>query len=100
MMYKGTTPIHVFVLPFDTNTIENAVVTYSQKGRIIFEKRKDDCIFENNTITVNLSQEETLKFERSYPAKIQVRVRTYDDVAYASLIYEEPIRPCLNEEVI
>ena len=100
MMYKGTTPIHVFILPFDTNTIENAVITYSQKGRIIFEKWKDDCIFEDNTITVNLSQEETLKFERSSPAKIQLRVRTYDDVAYASQIYEESIIPCLNKEVI
>lgn len=100
MLYKGTTPIHIFVLPFDTNTIENVVITYSQKNNIVFEKRKDDCIFENNTITVNLSQEETLKFERSYNVEIQVRVRTYDDVAYASLIYEEPIRPCLNEEVI
>ena len=100
MLYKGTTPIHIFVLPFDTNTIENAVVTYSQKGRIIFEKRKDDCIFENNTITVTLSQEETLKFEHSYLAKIQLRVRTYDDAVYASQIYGEPIMPCLNEEVI
>ena len=99
-MYKGTTPIHIFVLPFDANTIENAVVTYYQKGKIIFEKWKDDCIFEDNTITVNLSQEETLKFEHSYPAKIQVRLKTYDDSVYASQIYEEPIMPCLNEEVI
>lgn len=99
-MRIGTTPTHIFILPIHTSVIENAVVTYAQNNIIVVEKGIDDCIMDANTISVQLSQEETLTFNYKENVKIQLRIKTTDGKAYASQIYVDSVRQCLSNEVI
>lgn len=64
MIIRGTTPTHVFHIPFSLDGIIAAYITYAQDDRIVVDKRLDEVtadVFENE-ITVNLSQDDTLAF--------------------------------------
>ena len=42
-MRRGTTPTHQFELPFETDLPKDIEITYQQSGKIILQKRKEDC---------------------------------------------------------
>ena len=99
-MMRGTTPLHVFTLPFSTTLIKNLRVIYSQQDEPVLKKELEDCTLNGNTIEVKLSQADTFSFDSKYPVEIQVRVLTNTDDALASLPQRVGVDRCLENEVL
>ncbi len=85
MIYRGSTPLHTFVLPFDIENITNIYITYRQRGCNIIHKNLEDNFedfsanVENREVSVKLSQRDTLAFSCSKKytdniVEIQIRV--------------------------
>lgn len=99
-MIRGTTPKLEFELPFDTNLVAEAFITFSQRSNVILHKTYKDCESEGQTMCLKLTQEETLSFDGNCPIEIQIRVRTTAGEALASDIFEEYIDQILKDGVI
>lgn len=101
-MIRGTTPVLEFELPFDTDLLEEAYVTISQRGAVAIEKSIDECTLKHDMLSVRLSQEETLELtaQRNLQAEIQLRVLTRDGEALASNIESVDVGRILKDGVI
>lgn len=99
-MIRGTTPTHTFKMPFSPENIKDIIVTYAQRGKVIFEKRTDECSFTDDSVIVRLTQEETFLFPSSDDVYIQLRVLLQDGSALASCKYSVPLFDVLNDEVM
>lgn len=99
-MRQGTTPTHTFLLPFDSSNIKALEITYAQHDVVLITKGFDDCVFNGKVAAIELSQEETFKFDITTPIQIQLRVLTDTDQAYATKIYLTNISKSLSKEVL
>lgn len=98
-MRQGTTPtIQITVNDIDLNEMQNIYVVFEQNGYIL-KKESSDLDIEGNTISVLLSQEETLNFKEG-TCNIQLRMITKGGVAIASPIKTTKVYRVLNKEVI
>lgn len=73
-MRRGSTPTNVFTVPFDLSEA-TVYVSYEQNKRVVVEKTGEDLIFghaEDYTITVSLTQEDTLAF---VPGEVLIQIR-------------------------
>ena len=102
-MYRGTTPIVVFTINstvLDLAKMKQIWVTFKS---VLYEKtyELDDLTinFEDKTVTVQMTQEDTLAF-RSGTIKTQIRFLDNNDIAYASNIKEVQLNDVLKEGVI
>ena len=100
-MYRGTTPTITFNIhtEIDLSTLAECWVTF--KSHIgVNEKTYDisDLIIDpvEKTITVAMTQEETLFFSAGR-VFVQIRLRTNDDLAYASDIKEMTMNGILKD---
>lgn len=98
-MTRGTTPTLSFDLPFNTSIIDEAYVTFVQQNNIVIDKSLNDCIAEDHTIKVILTQEETLKFRPGFEIEIQIRARV-GSYAIASNIMTTNINRIIKNGVI
>lgn len=106
-MYRGTTPNIVIKVnsDLDLSAMEQIWVTFKNKSA---EKTYDIETIEvdavNNTLSVVMSQEDTLAFQTcgTLMGKVEVQVRFLDDegFAYASNISEVNLSRILKEGVI
>lgn len=62
-MYRGTTPTHIFTLPFNVEQLKKVEITYEQLGQIILQKTETDCTLEGKIIRLELTQEESRLFQ-------------------------------------
>ena len=72
-MYKGTTPTFTFTLPetVDLGDATNVYVTFAKgDGTDFLRKTGQDLTIDENTVSVYLTQQETLAFPRT--AMIQI----------------------------
>lgn len=97
---RGTTPTHIFTLPFDTQAVKTVKVTYAHNGEIMLEKQTEDCTMQGNTVSVKLTQEETLLFDNNQLLQLQIRVLLYNGDALRSVIYHCHTGALLDDEVI
>ena len=108
-MIRFTTPVQEFV--FDIDPVANfarIVISYAQKGKILFEKEKSDLSFRQSEdggepmyiASFMLSQEETGLLSAQSPVAIQVRVLTYENEALASDIFNLSVDDVLKKEVL
>lgn len=84
-MIRGTTPTHIFTVPFDTSIINKIKVLYSQNGTILVVKTEEDCTASKNQIKVTLTQKDTFAFDAKKPAEVQLRILTIDNKSIASV---------------
>lgn len=99
IMRQGTTPtIQITINDIDLNEMQNIYVVFEQNGYIL-KKESSDLDIEGNTISVSLSQEETLNFKDG-TCNIQLRMITKGGVAIASPIKTTKVYRVLNKEVI
>lgn len=99
IMRQGTTPtIQITINDIDLNEMQNIYVVFEQNGYIL-KKESSDLDIEGNTISVLLSQEETLNFKEG-TCNIQLRMITKGGVAIASPIKTTKVYRVLNKEVI
>ena len=97
----GTTPELVFNLPFNTSIIKKLYVTFKDRNRnVVLEKTETDCTIKDNTVKLELSQEDTLMFEKRTKARVQLRVKTTDDKALKSNVFTIDMGDLLKEGVI
>lgn len=101
-MYRGTTPTFSFRLntDIDFEQIEVLYVTFrSQLFEISFDK--NDCTLDNETktISVQFTQEQTLKFSPG-SVNVQIRLRVGRHRAYATPIKSIDISQILKDGVI
>ena len=99
-MIRGTTPTHRFVLPFDTDMIQTVQIIYAQNDETVLTKGNDDCIFDGNTVSAKLTQQETFLFTEDASVEVQVRVLTTDGDAVASRVMRVQCDECLSDEVL
>lgn len=62
-MYKGTTPTFKFSLPFAASEIDILNVAMAQNDEVKISKGKDDCTLSGNSVSVTLTEAETLGLE-------------------------------------
>ena len=106
-MIRGTTQELVFNLGINTEEVSQLWLTFSHSNRLnaeLFTKEKDDVVLSGTTMTVPLSQEETLLLNQ-YNLKdkviyIQLRVLLNDGQALASSIVEMTVNHLLKGGVI
>lgn len=99
-MIRGTTPTHIFTLPFGTEIIKTIQVIYAQSGVEKLTKSNGDCVFEGNTVTTKLTQEDTFVFADGECVEVQVRVLTMGNDALASRVMRVHCNECLSDEVL
>lgn len=99
-MQRATTPTHIITLPFDVSLIKEVRVTYQQDGSTVLKKDETECEMSGKEIRVTLTQEETMKFEASKTAFIQLRVLMADGTVTASQIMSDLVTDCLDCEVL
>lgn len=105
-MRRGTTPTLKFSLynkdgsNFDTNLVENIRVAFAQKGVLIIEKDTDACDLVGNTVSVTLSQEETLLFDYNAFVEIQLKIKTQGERVVATDTIRVACGKILCEEII
>ncbi len=74
-MIRGTTPTLKFTLPFDTADITLLNISFAQEGRVVLEKKLLDCSLEGSTVSVALTEADTLSFDSDKSlVEIQLRV--------------------------
>lgn len=100
-MIRGTTPRHIFTLPDAMADVEFAAlyVTYKQHGKTVLEKSLDNINRDGRTISVQLTQTDTLAFKGGIAdaAQIQIRLRTTDGTALASNIMRVSVGQILKD---
>lgn len=70
---RGTTPTITFNLPFDVSEIRNCEVYFAQNDELLVTKEIEDCVLEDRTLSVTLSQEDTLAFDDDAKLEMQIR---------------------------
>lgn len=99
-MIRGTTPTHTFTLPFAADILSAVHVIYAQGGAVKFKKTAADCQLDRNTITVKLTQKETLAFSDGQLVEIQIRALDASGNSIASDIMRVHVCRCLEDEVL
>jgi hypothetical protein len=100
-MIRATTPTHTFELPFDYEQfVSKILITYKQGKDIILEKTENDISFSGNTVSFELTQEETNLFNGEMIVDIQVRVLTKGGEALASETWHKTVNDVLNDKVL
>lgn len=99
-MRRGTTPTHTFKLPVDAAQVNNIRALYGQQGQCLFKLEYDRFTFEGNKVRVELTQEETLKFENGGAAEVQLRVLTTDKQSLVSEVHISAVRRLMEDEVL
>lgn len=98
-MRRGTTPTNTFTVDLDLTLAQVLYITYKQGGRTVIEKKLEDVTITAETLTVTLTQADTLKL-RDGSVDIQIRARLIDGSAPASQIMTVPVEAILKEGVI
>ncbi len=78
-MRRGTTPTNTFAVDIDL-TGATIYVSYEQDGKVIIEKTGSDVTVTEDSLTVTLSQADTLKF---HPGRVCVQIRYVDQMGTA-----------------
>ena len=104
-MTRGTTPDNIFSSATDIHDATVIWITYTQQGRVAFEKTKDDIDFDTgdqgeHLMTVTLTQEDTLKLDDRHDVEIQIRAKFADGTAIASKVIKAPVGKVLKEGII
>ena len=74
-MYRGTTPVITFTLPFSGDQITALHLCFVQKEEIVLEKDLSACKTEGNTLQVGLTEAETLLFDdKKGMVEMQLRI--------------------------
>ena len=100
-MFRGTTPtIQVNLSNVDFTNVSELWFTISQLGRVIINRELDEVTIEGTTITVTLTQEETLALRANANTRLQVRLLMNDGCAMATPITKLDVNGILKDGVI
>ena len=100
---RGTTPPFDFTLPFDTALLSECRISFAQYSTsklkvIVVQKNIEDVALNGTTISLKLTQEETLKFRDKVDIELELKVKVGGDV-YKDRYWLE-CEGCVCEEVL
>ena len=100
-MYRGTTPTLIFTFPndFDVTQASVVLVTISDRGTPLFEKTGEDIEVDEHTVSVFLSQEETLRMPIG-EVSCQINLLYADNTRVATNIVRVDWQKNLHNEVM
>lgn len=98
-MRRGTTPTITINTDLDLTDASNLFVTFKQDGVVVFEKTLSDVTVTEETVVVNLTQDETLALNTSAGLQFQIRA-TLGDNKVASNVMQTTVEKILKEGVI
>lgn len=103
-MYRVTTPTHTFVLPIQTSTCTEILLTYKQGGTMLEKHYENGALpagmtLYRNQVIQQLTQDETKLFKDGF-AQVQIRVLTTEGKSFASQIFNIHINEVLDETVL
>lgn len=103
-MTRGTTPKIYMELPkeISVENIKDAVFTMAQGKKEIISKKLNEMEIHasENSLSILLSQEETLLLSDQYVVELQLKLKNHDDVVIASDIARVPIDRILSEDTL
>lgn len=109
-MRRGSTTTHIFNIDIVLRSPRAVQITYRQGNYFLLQKQLEDITYEivqdeeqqdiGVKITVVLSQEETMKFNSSDFALIQVRIISADNVSFVSTIEKIKVQECLDCNIL
>jgi hypothetical protein len=97
---QGATPTHKFKLPYSRDFVDSAIVTYAQNGETVLDKEGAELTIDDNAILVELTQEETLRFDENCDVRIQIKVKSKNGKVIPSKIIYASVEEVLNREVM
>lgn len=100
VLIPGATATDSFTLPVDAQLIHSLRIDYGQDGGFLFSKTEKDCDLSGTSGTVELTQEDTLKFRDSKVASVQIVVVTMGGEVIPSSAITFPVGTRLNREVL
>lgn len=98
-MRRGTTPTLTISTDADLTPASNLFVTFTQNGEPVFEKTLEDVTLTSETVTVLLTQNETLLMKSDAPVQFQIRA-SIGDMKLASNIMTASVDQILKNGVI
>lgn len=99
-MYRASTPTHEFTLPpWVMDILEDVRICYKQKDKEILLKTLKDCKVDGNTLSVELTQEETNLFGNG-TTQVQMRVKTTNGKVTPTEIVNLAVINVLDDEVM
>ena len=100
-MKRGTTPTHIFTVDVDLTQATVIYLTYKQGSTTVIERDKTEMTVTSDSITVELTQEETLALNTSNAIQIQIRAGFNDGSRIASdILTISPAGEILKDGVI
>jgi hypothetical protein len=99
-MQRLSTPTHIFTLDIDTSLIKTLRIVYKQGEIVRLVKYGTDAKIEGNTVTLKLTQEETLLFGNNWLVDIQLRLLLKSGDALRSKVYHRVTGVLLGDEVM
>ena len=99
-MRRGTTPTHTFTTDIELSEARALYITYQQNGVTVLEKTLADVTFGTKSVSVTLTQAETLLFSAVFPVQVQIRAKFADESAVASQIIKTTAEKILKDGVI
>ena len=103
-MYRVTTQTHTFVLPIQTSTCKEILLTYRQGDKELDKHYENGVLPDGMTLYKNeviqeLTQEETKLFCDGF-VQAQIRVLTTEDKSHASQVFNIYMNKTLNDVVL
>ena len=86
--------------PQDPEEYSAILCTFSQNGNIIVEKDETEITIDDNTVIIQLDQDETKLFECGKKCFLQIRCYKEQYVAPGSSIWAISVYPALNDETL
>lgn len=102
-MIRGTTPTHYFDIKdegVDKSVISKVNVLYGQDDKLLFKKKTSDCVVEDKTITTKLTRDESLMFDHTKPAQVQLLVETLGGETLETIVEEIGVDKLLDDGVV
>ena len=107
MTVRGTTPTHVFAIPWTEDELDVVVISYVQNGELRLMKTKEDLEFDDahRQALLHLSEQDTLALTCNHKGKeglvvIQIRAALYTGEIFASKPMSERVLPLFLDEQI
>lgn len=98
-MRRGTTPTLTFTTPYAAELVESGYISFSQRGTDVLDipLSNQAVTIADNSISVTLTQEQTLAFTTADVLKIQIRAILASGKAVASNIVTDSVCPILKD---
>ena len=95
-MIPGTSHKITISLPFNTIRVSDFQVKITQNDKLVIKKEKEDCEFNRNKVRLELTPEETAKFNPFWKfAKIQAEGKTNTGRTFKTEVERFPVEESL-----